>query len=65
MGPSSGPDSVVIRTGDLVFVSYSGDDNRDSVSNAVAKMYGIYDDYNSSKQNHDFDNDGISNYQEI
>lgn len=65
MGQSSGPDSVIIRTGDLVFVSYSGDDNRDSVSNAVAKMYGIYDADASSKQSHDFDNDGVSNYQEI
>ena len=63
MGPSSGPDSVVIRTGDLVFVSYSGDDNRDSVSNAVKDMVSTM--IITAKQNHDFDNDGISNYQEI
>jgi len=64
MGASSGPDSVKIRTGDLVFVSYTGDDDRDSVSNAVAKMRGIYTDA-VSKPKHDYDGDGISNYREI
>ena len=65
MGKGSGPDAV-IKTGDQVFLSYSGDDDHDSVPNCVAKMYGIYaTPDHPSKAWHDFDGDGVSNYQEI
>ncbi len=66
MGKYSGPDSVIVKTGDIVCVSYSGDDNHDTVPNCVAKMYGIYEDSDhKSKAYHDFDGDGISNNKEI
>ena len=65
MGKGSGPDAV-IKTGDQVFLSFSGDDDRDSVPNCVAKMYGIYATADHpSKTPHDFDGDGVSNYREI
>jgi hypothetical protein len=65
MGKGSGPDAI-IKTGDQVFLSYSGDDDRDSVPNCVAKMYGIYATADHpSKAWHDFDGDGVSNYNEI
>ncbi len=64
VGANGGPDSVVVKTGDIVYVCYSGDDDRDSVPNCVAKLYGI-SDTTKSKKWHDFDGDGVSNFQEI
>lgn len=66
LGNPGGPDSVVIKTGDRVTLSYSGDDDRDSVSNAVAKLFDIYvTASNQPVAAHDFDGDGISNHDEI
>jgi len=64
IGRNSGPDSVVVKTGDIVYLCYSGDDDRDSVPNCVAKLYGISDTTKSRKW-HDFDGDGVSNFREI
>lgn len=66
MGNPGGPDSVVIKTGDRVTLTYSGDDDRDSVSNALAKLFGIYvTATNQPLAEHDFDGDGITNHDEI
>jgi hypothetical protein len=64
VGANGGPDSIVVKTGDIVYLCYSGDDDRDSVPNCVAKLYGI-SDTTKSKKWHDFDGDGVSNFQEI
>lgn len=66
LGNPGGPDSVVVQTGDWVNLTYSGDDDRDSVSNALAKFYDIYASANNVPVAvNDFDGDGITNHNEI
>jgi hypothetical protein len=60
IGRFAGPDSLAVSSRDIVLISYSGDDDRDSVPNAVEKMKGTFD-----KPGRDFDGDGLSDFQEV
>lgn len=59
-GKSGGPDSVVVKTGDIIYLSYTGDDDNDNVPNVVEKMQGILEIKES-----DSDKDELTDYEEI